>query len=183
MEPDDFVAVGIAQISEIHLPGSALTDARRVLDRRAAICDPGIVPCLRLLGAGHQEADRAAIGGVSRLAINRLCHNEATTIVRVSDPTPRVRGGGADAEHTKDRVVKFLRSSDVVAPDHDVAEHPVLSSSGLHVARRLRPTGSTRSSGCGQYDGAMAGIREESFFPSASPAADTGSATLLRPPG
>src|SRR5690348_5033015 len=52
------VAVGIAQISEIHLAGRALANARRVLDRLAAIRDTGFVPRLGLFGTAHQKPDR-----------------------------------------------------------------------------------------------------------------------------
>ena len=64
MKPDDLVAVGIAQIGEIHLAGGPLADARRVLDRGAAIRNAGIVPRLGLFGVAHRKADRAAIGMV-----------------------------------------------------------------------------------------------------------------------
>src|SRR5580658_7500149 len=80
MQPDDLVAVGIAQIGEVHLPGGALADARRVLDRRAAVGDPGLVPSRGLLGAAHHEADRAAIGTAGRLTVDRLRHHEAPAV-------------------------------------------------------------------------------------------------------
>ena len=57
-----FVAVGIAKVGEIHLPGGPLAHARRVLDRLAAIRDAGIVPCVDLFRAAHRKADRTAIG-------------------------------------------------------------------------------------------------------------------------
>src|SRR5207248_11428595 len=62
-----FVAVGIAQISEIHLAGRPLAHAGRVLDGFAAIRDACLVPGLGLVGTAHQKADRAAIGMAGRL--------------------------------------------------------------------------------------------------------------------
>src|SRR5438105_3259748 len=62
MERAQFVAIGIAKVREINPTGGALAHARRVFDRRAAIRDPGFVPCLGLFGIAHREADRAAIG-------------------------------------------------------------------------------------------------------------------------
>src|SRR5215469_11618651 len=123
MNPDNLVAVGVAQIGEINLPCGPLAEPRRILDRRAAIRTAGLVPCRGLLGAAHDKADGAAIGMACRLAVDRLRHHEAPAIMRVGNPPPGVRGGGADAEYTEDRVVKLLRPVEVIAPDHDVTEH------------------------------------------------------------
>ena len=71
-ERAQFVAIGIAKISEIHLPGGSLAHSRRVFDRRAAIRDAGLVPCVGLFGIAHRKADRPAVGGGGRLAVDRL---------------------------------------------------------------------------------------------------------------
>src|SRR6516225_732384 len=158
-----FVAVGIAQVSEVHLAGGPLAHAGRVFDRRAAIRDTGFVPCLGLLGIAHREADRAAIGMAGRLAIDRLGHHETPAIVRITQPASGVLDAGLSAHRDKQGIVEFPRSGDVVTPDHDMAEHSGFSSSGSHVARRLRPIGRTRFAGSGQYDRAMIREREKSL--------------------
>src|SRR6516162_8683631 len=48
-----FVAIGIAKISEICLAGGSPAHARRVLDRGTAIRDAGFVPCVGLCRASH----------------------------------------------------------------------------------------------------------------------------------
>src|ERR1700758_4871417 len=60
IEPAQFVPVGIAKVSEIQLAGCPLADAGRLLDRGAAIRDPGFVPSGDLFGTAHRETDRAA---------------------------------------------------------------------------------------------------------------------------
>src|ERR1051326_7743661 len=122
------VAVGIAQISEIHLAGRALANARRILDRLAAIRDTGFVPRLGLFGTAHQKRNRPPIGMAGRLAVDRFGHHEASAVMRVGEPAPGIFRGGLGAHRAKQRVVKFLRPGDVVAPVHDVAEHSVFSS-------------------------------------------------------
>src|SRR5436190_395586 len=125
-----FVAVGIAQISEIHLAGRALAHAGRVLDRFAAIRDTGFVPSLGLVGTAHQEADRTAIGMAGRLAVDRFGHHKASAIMRVGKPSSGVLGGGLGAHRAKQRVIEFLRSGDVVTPYHDMAELNIRSAPG-----------------------------------------------------
>jgi len=86
MNRDHFVAVGIAQISEIHLPGGRLAHPGRVLDRLAAIRDTGFVSCVDLFWTAHREADRAAVGVVGRLAVDGFGHHETPAIVCVGQP-------------------------------------------------------------------------------------------------
>jgi hypothetical protein len=128
INPDQFVAVGIAKVGEVHLAGGSLAHARRVFDRRAAIRDAGFVPCLGLFGIAHREADRAAIGMVGRLGVDRLGHHETPAIVRITQPAPGVLDPGLGAHRDKQGIVEFLRPGDVVTPDHDMAEHSVFSS-------------------------------------------------------
>src|SRR3954471_11716087 len=74
------------------------------------------------------KADRAAVGGRGWLAVVRLGHHEAAAVVRVGQPALARLGAGLPADRGKQRIVKLLRPGDVVAPDHYVAEHSVLSS-------------------------------------------------------
>src|SRR5271156_1804107 len=85
-----FVTIGIAKIGEIHLAGGPLAHPRRVLDRGAAIRNPGFVPCVGLFGIAHCEANCAAVSLASRLAVNRLGHHEKPAIVAVNQPAPGV---------------------------------------------------------------------------------------------
>jgi hypothetical protein len=75
-----FVAIGIAKVSQIHRAGPTLARARWVLDRRPAIRDAGFVPGIGLFWAGHREADRAAVGVRRRLAIDGFTHQEGSFI-------------------------------------------------------------------------------------------------------
>src|ERR1700730_18438862 len=65
--PDDLVAIGVTKISEI---SAIWALARRILDRRAAIRNAGLVPRFGLRRILHDKADCAAIGVAGRLAIN-----------------------------------------------------------------------------------------------------------------
>src|SRR5438105_2118272 len=105
------------------------------------------------------------------LAIDGFGHHETPAIVRVNQPTFGVLNAGLTAHRDKKGIVEFFRPGDVVTPDHNMAEHSILSSSESHVACRLRPTSSTRCTGWGQYAAAMIGKREKSLSPSPSPAA------------
>src|SRR5438552_14081234 len=117
------MAVGIAKISEI---GAIRTDARRVLDRRAAVRDAGFVPRFGLRRILHHKPDRAAVSLAGRLAINRLGHHEPAAIVRVSQSASGVLSAGLSAHRGKQGIIEFLRPGDIVTPDHDVAKHSVL---------------------------------------------------------
>src|SRR5688572_32294551 len=128
MKRAQFVAIGIAKVREINLTGSALAHARRVFDRRAAIRYPGLMPCLGLFGIAHREANRAAIGSGGRLAVDGFGHHETRAIVRICQPAPGVLDSGLTTHRDEQGIVEFLRPSDVVTPDHDMAEHFVLSS-------------------------------------------------------
>jgi len=88
------VAVGIAEVREIHLAGGPLAHARRVLDRRAAIRDSGFVPRVGLFGIAHREADCAAVGMVGRLAVDGFGHHETPAIVGISQPASGVLNPG-----------------------------------------------------------------------------------------
>src|SRR5207302_4861809 len=78
--PDDLVAIGVTKISEI---SAIWALARRILDRRAAIRNAGLVPRFGLRRILHDKADRAAIGVAGRLAVDGLGHHEAPAIVRI----------------------------------------------------------------------------------------------------
>src|SRR3954468_11560028 len=65
-----------------------------------------------------------------RLAtVDRLRDHETAAIVRIRESAAGVFCGWLTAHCGKQRVVELLRPGDVVAPDHDMAEHSVLSSS------------------------------------------------------
>src|SRR5439155_10104876 len=85
------------------------------------------------------------------LAIDRFGHHKTPAIMCVGQPASGVLDAGLTAHRDKHSIVEFFRPGDVVAPDHNMAEHSVLSSSESHVARPPRPTTSTR------FDEAMIG--------------------------
>src|SRR3954462_2428565 len=147
------MALGITKIGEIR---AVWTDAGRVLDRSASIRDAGIVPGFSLFGAAHHEADRAAVGLGSRLAVNWLRHHEPAAIMRVGQPASGVLSAGLSAHRGEQRIVEFLRPGDIVAPDHDVAEHYVLSSRKTQKTVRRRSCGTgrrrARSGLCKRYE-------------------------------
>ena len=74
MKRAQFVAIGITQISQIHL--TTWANAGRVFDCRAAVGHTGFVPGRGLFGSCHREAYRASIGVSGRLAIDRLAHQQ-----------------------------------------------------------------------------------------------------------
>src|SRR5579872_4108162 len=138
------MAVGITQISE---KGAIRADARRVLDRRAAIRNAGFVPGFGLRRVLHHKPDRAAIGIAGRLAVDRLGHHETAAIMRVSQPASGILGAGLSAHRGKQRIVEFLRPGNIVTPDHDVAKHSVISlgNCGGYFTEARRPTMSSSS--------------------------------------
>src|SRR5688572_4603653 len=126
MKRAQFVAIRIAKVREINPTGGALSHARWVFDRRAAIRDPGFVPCLGLFGIAHREAERAPIGSGGRLAVDGFGHHETPAIVRICQPALGVHDAGLTTHRDEQGIVKFPRPSDVVTPDHNMAEHFVL---------------------------------------------------------
>src|SRR5690348_1687428 len=64
------------------------------------------------------------------LAVNGLRHHEAPAVVPIDQPPLRVFTAGLGAHRDEERIVESLRPRDVVAPDHDMAEHSVPSSTG-----------------------------------------------------
>src|SRR5579872_5734360 len=131
------VAVGITEVSEIDGTRGTLAHAGRILGGRAAVRDPGLVPGVDLLGIAHREADRAAIGACCRLAIDRLGNHEPPAVMGVNEPALGVLGTGLTAHRGKHGVVEFPRSGDVVASDHDMAEHSVLPHQSTRARRSL----------------------------------------------
>src|SRR4029077_491884 len=77
-----FVTIRIAEVREVC---AIRTHARRVLDRGAAVCDTGFVPCLGLRHVFHLKADRAAVGMARLAAVDGLGHHETAAIVRISE--------------------------------------------------------------------------------------------------
>src|SRR5438067_1183287 len=121
--PTSSPASGTSEIGRIHLAGGPLAYARRVLDRRAAIGDAGFMPGVDLIRTARREADGAAIRMAGRLAVDRFRHHETPAIVRVSQPASGVLDAGLTAHRGKQGIIEFLRPRDVVASDHDMAEH------------------------------------------------------------
>src|SRR6202042_2225239 len=106
-----------------------------------SIRDPDLVPRVGLFGA-HGETDRATVGVSGRLAINGFGHQENPAVVRVNQPTLSVLDAGLTAHCAKQRIVKFLRSGNVVASNHNMAKHSVPS---LPKSLRLPPSQTNRT--------------------------------------
>ena len=102
---DDLVAIGVTKISEI---SSIWALARRILDRRAAIRNAGLVPRFGLRRILHDKADCAAIGVAGRLAINGLADHETAAIVRISHAASSVLNTRLSAHCGKESIVEFL---------------------------------------------------------------------------
>src|SRR5580692_6747064 len=100
---------------------------------------------------------------VGRLTVDRLGHHKTPAIVRVTEPAPGVLRARLSAHRDEQGIVEFLRPRDVVAPDHDMAEHSVLSSSASHAPAAVAPQTGARFAGWGLYDEAMIGEREKSL--------------------
>ena len=126
MQRADLVAVGIAHIGKIELRAAALTPAGRILDALAAVRDGGIVERLDLLRAVAAEADRAAIGMRSRLAIDRLGEAEHAGRRAIKDATLRIGLSFGYADGAECRIVELLRRRDVIRADENVSEHRLL---------------------------------------------------------
>jgi hypothetical protein len=123
MQRAELVAVGIAEIGEVELAEAGLAQAGGLLDRSAAVRASGFMPGLRVRGAVDDKADRAAIGVRRGLAVDRLRHHEGRAFMRVDQPALLVLPAGLRADRGKQRVVELLRALNVIAADHDVAEH------------------------------------------------------------
>jgi hypothetical protein len=79
------------------------------------------------------KADGTTVEDSCRLAIYRFGQHEPAAIVGVCHSASRVLNARASTHRRKQRIIEFLRPGYVVTPDHDVAEHRVLSSlSRLH---------------------------------------------------
>jgi hypothetical protein len=147
---DQLVAIRISNVGEIDLSrGGPLAHARRVLDRGAAIGNPGFVPGRGLFRAAHREANRAAIGMAGRLAIDRFGDHEAPAIVCVSQPASGVLDTWLTPHRDEQSIVELFRSGDVITPDHDMAEHFQFFPYQSHRRRRFYPTGGTRLNALG----------------------------------
>src|SRR6185312_16665562 len=117
------VAVGIAQIGQVDRTGAALADARRVLDRLAAMGNTRLVPGIPLFLTCHREADRAAIGVRGRFSVDGFAHHEHPAVVHVDQPALVVLLPGFAVDRAKQGIVERLRPGDIVAADHHMAEH------------------------------------------------------------
>lgn len=121
MQPAQLVAVGVAQIRQIHLP--ARPHARRLLDRHSAVLHPGLVPGVHQFRAVDAKPDRAAIRPGRRLAVDRLGDQQQPALVRVDQPAFAIHHGRLRADRPQHGVIEFLRSRNIIAADHDVTEH------------------------------------------------------------
>ena len=137
MDRDDLVAARIAQIPEIDLARRAFAPAGWILDALAAVGDAGVVECLDLLGAGTGEADGAAVGMTRVLAVDRLGDAERAGFRAIPNAALRIGLARRMTECAQHGVVEFLGRCDVVAADHDVREHGLLSSSQTPIGFHL----------------------------------------------
>ena len=80
MKRTEFVAVGIAEVSQIRLT----TKSWRIFDRRAAICDTGLMPSSGLFRTCHRQTDRASVGVRSWFAVDGLAYHEHPTVMHVA---------------------------------------------------------------------------------------------------
>lgn len=112
MKRTELVAVGIAEVSQIHLTAKS----RRIFDRRATIRDTGFVPGSGLFWAGHRQTDRAAIGVSGWFAIDRLAHHQHAAVVHVAQSAPGILLTRLTADRCKQGVVNlFDRSMSLLA--------------------------------------------------------------------
>jgi hypothetical protein len=115
MKRAQLVAIGIAKVSKIHWAGTALANARWVLDRLAAVRDSGVVPSGGLFRARHREADSAAVGVAGRLAIDGFAHHEQSAVMQVKQPALGVLPPGLTADRAKQGIVELLRPGETAA--------------------------------------------------------------------
>ncbi len=107
MQPTQFVAVRVAQVSQVELAHRTITKARRLFTRHAAVGNPGRMPGLDLFGRVHLETNRAAVAVASRLAIDGRADREGARLAAVEVPV-LVGDAGSDAQRAEQRVVKLL---------------------------------------------------------------------------
>jgi len=121
------VTVRIAHVREVQRPEAALAQARRRLDRRAAVCDGRVVERVDLFGRRALEADGGAVRARRLRTVDRFGDAEITAVVAVEQPVLacRIRVGErfAHAEDAQHGVVEAPRAFDVVGTDHDVTKH------------------------------------------------------------
>src|SRR5215216_1469909 len=127
-----FVAVRIPQIGEIESARGALTCPGRIFDRGAAVLHARFMPSIGLGGILHHEADRAGVGVGGRLMVDRLCDHEATAPMGIDKTPLRVLQAWLTAYCRKQRVIEGFRALDVVAADHDMAEHMIAAVKARH---------------------------------------------------
>ena len=84
---DDLVTIGVTKIGKI---SAVRAHARRILDRRTAIRNAGVVPRLGHFGIAHHKADRAAVGGTRRLAVDGFGDHE-TSVMPFGEPLRKPR--------------------------------------------------------------------------------------------
>lgn len=138
MERTEFVAIGIAEISQIRLT----TKSWRIFDGRSAIRDTGFMPSSGLFWACHRQTDRASVGVSGRFAIDGLAHHEHATVVGVAQASLGVLLPRAVSKMLLSAVeVKFLRPSGGL--EQAVAD----SARGRSLARTERPSGPSAQRG------------------------------------
>src|SRR5512140_1294477 len=127
----ELVAVRISHVSQVQGTQLAITQTRRVLDRRTALRDRRVVELTDLFRRAALEPDGRAVAEGGRLAIDRLTDAERAPVVPIEQAFLSrgvlVPGGLAYAEHPQNRVVEAPGALDVVGPDHHVTEHRIVS--------------------------------------------------------
>ena len=117
------IDLAVAQVGEEDRARAGLAHAGRVLDRGAAVGEAGGVPGGGVPGTVGGEADGAAVGATGGGAVDRRGQQEAAAVVGVDQAALGVALAGGGAEGREQGVVERLGSREVVAADHDVAEH------------------------------------------------------------
>src|SRR5690606_10490767 len=116
----ELVAVGVAQVGEVHAAGRAFAHAGRVLDGDAAGGHARRVPRVHLGRGFAGETDGAAVGVGGGLAVDRQAHAEHAAVGRAIEDPVAVHEARADAQRAQEGVVEGLGLVQVVGPDHHV---------------------------------------------------------------
>ena len=85
MKRAELVAVGIADVSEVHRAERAVAKAGRILARRPPIRNRDVVELLHLLRRIALEADGAAVRCACRFAVDRLGDAEGSAVMAIEE--------------------------------------------------------------------------------------------------
>lgn len=123
MQGAELVAIRIAQIGQVQVTHSGVADAGRVFDGLATGFDARLVPGVHLFGAAHGKPNRSAIRACGGFTVQGLRDDQTTAGMGIDKPTLCIGFGGCTADDAKRCIIECFGTSNVVATQHDVAEH------------------------------------------------------------